>query len=415
MRILLPNKLQKELIEKYKNKFDLEWRSMSKLLNVGESTLRSKYRFAKASLPSHVFDELTRYHNNQEKQKLISLAKKLPERKYIKTNFSNTDRRKALHSLKKNQPEFFSRIGTLGANTTNKMWTQKRRIRQSQNGRLGGLTRISNTAFLTEQEKLIAEENDKLNLKYKSNFIIEDGNNFDFVYFQNNKIIGVEEVTLNAFRSFTYYIEKLTKINKKYPFILTVDSTKNSSYLLKILESKGAIIFTNLKNRRKYINQALEGKRFEFALTPTKPNNSAKSELNKPFNIFEEIVNRALIKLSIHPTGKHLFETPELRVVTDNRFIINNNPVNVLVSVCNSRGSLYYQMYRTATYSYLIKNIFKESVMSILFDFSGTASSSSENIPRKLWLNNCNHPIIIFKNDSNELKSKISKELNLGG
>ncbi|UCD04208.1 MAG: hypothetical protein JSW73_01005 [Candidatus Woesearchaeota archaeon] len=426
-RIKLPKEIQKSLIEHYKNKKSLSWKELSRELNIGESTLRSSYRNGRLSLKMYIFDKLTAELSKDKKQELLRQGRIIKDRRYSKSNFKNSNRNKAVDTLyKKYGNNFFSKIGLKGAKITNKMWTLERRIKQSSNGKKGGNKKVKNIEYFTEQEREVANQNTELELNFKTNYFLSKDYNFDFVYFYKNKPIAVEETTINAFRGFTDFLEKRNFLDKKYgkdfPFIVTVRSKKRLKDLAAFLLENNIFILTNLQQRRKYfldiLNKNTVKKLKEKLFSDVRKELKIKSEISKTqaykekglINDYEQFVNSILFKLGLSPLGKEVFKSPfGFYYVSDNLFRINNTDIAVLVSYCNSRGSLLYQLYKHATYAYILKRSSNVKIMSIIFDYSSTATAFSNNKPKNLCFKYSDYYVVTFKKDN--LADEINKAI----
>lgn len=237
--------------------------------------------------------------------------------------------------------------------------------------------------------------------------------NFDFVYFKNNVPIAVEEATLKPFRGFAYFIEKRKFLDdtfgKNFPFLLTVENIQNFGYSIGLLSKLRIIVVNTISDRNMVLKTNFKFKpKINIKYVQTR---AAETELKRPFSKYEYLVDSALRDLNLKPKGKKLLRKNNISIVTDNSFVLLGENINVLVGYAKSRGSLFYQLYKNATYGYLLRNVFKEKVFVILFDFTKTVSSKSNNIPRWLCLKNCNFYAVTFKRDIANLKLALKSAL----
>jgi len=344
--------------------------------------------------------------------------------KRMKSKIKRDGKKAAKSILKKYGHDYFRKIGKIGGKNQKTYWTRERSLKQCNYGRLGGLKRVMRTKYFNRQEKHVFEENKRLDLKFKSNYFLDNELNFDFVYFKNGNIIGVEETTLNPFRGLASFIEKRSKIEKEIPFIVTFKKSYPQivSFLLKM-----NIIPLNLNQRRLFIKKILNPKSRNKIkekikdIIKQKIDNSkifsyvnATRELETPYDKYEKIIHRVLNILRLSPMGKTLIETRDgFHFVPDDMISINDKKIAFLVSHSSSRGSLFYTFYKDSTYGVLFKNTLKERIytFSIIFDFSGTVSAYGNNKPRELWLKYCDFKLVVNNKNLKKLPSLIKSTL----
>lgn len=433
-RIKLPAHIQRKLLENYKKQNHLTWGEMAERLKVGKSSLRYFYRNGKRTIPKFAFEKIIKQLPKSRKNMVIRLSETIEKTvANDKVKLKRNSRKMAIVTMKKKYGKnFFRIIGKKGAVESKEMWDFDRRIKQSIVGKIGGRKKIENIVYFNTQEKELSIENKKLDLNFKANHFISSEINFDFVYENDSEeIIGVEEVMNTPLRQIANLLEKhriLKSINKNIPFIVSFDKCNNYDLIFLLIRHNIFPLFSS--NRNEYISQILYGtnrnraniissiKKELFNNIQKKSNNSNSSalkELKKDFDKYEKLVNDALEEMNLNPEGKTLIKTINgFSFVVDNRFCLNKKPINIIISCSNSRGSLFYSFYNHSSYGLLFKGVCKypQKTMSIIFDFSNTASGYSYNNPRKLWLKYCDHNILINEYDINKLKNLIKNSIN---
>lgn len=301
------------------------------------------------------------------------------------------------------------------------VWSEDKRNKHSNYGKMGGIRRTINAKPTTEQEKAIAKENDKMRLSYKFNYFFKDVN-FDFGYFRNERLKLVEEVTEFAQRGLAQFLDKKARLSKEIPFIVT--SPRISPEIKHILITNDLIPISNATIRREIVSLILSDKTRK-AMQLVKTNISAeqnyfghipKGELHRKFDHYEKIVHKAL--KHYNPKGKILLKSQFGHHFIPDNFITKNCGIAVLVSYCRSRGSLFYCFHKHASDAILYTHIFKMPILSVIFDFSKTSASYTNNYPRKLWSKFCKYHVIIRDENLNYLSSEIESQLggrNTGG
>jgi len=433
-RVKLPPNIQKELIEGYKKRNDLTWKKMAEKFKLGKSTLGYFYREGERTIPKELFEEIIKHLSKSKKKEIIQMSE-IMEKNIIndKKTITEYSRKKAVQKMRERYgKDYFHKIGKKGGEESKKMWNLKRRIKQSFIGKRGGKKNIKNMRYVNIQEKELSIENRELGLNFKTNHFISPDINFDFVYVneKNKEIIAVEEVMNNPLRQIASLIEKkgsLMKIYKNVPFIASFNVCKNYDLIFLLIKYDIFPIFYS--KRGKLIPKILYGtnkdrkdviysiKKGIFSKIKKKAHQSyiaALHESNKKFDKYEELVHEVLSQMNLNPKGKKIVKTVnEFAFTPDNRFSFKGGPINVVISCSNSRGSLYYSFYNHSSYGVIFKNICKkrQKTMSVIFDFSGTASGYSDNIPRKLWLKYCDYNILINEYNTNKLKDLITNSL----
>jgi hypothetical protein len=425
--IKLDKNTQRYLISKYKKEFKLTWSDLGKKFGVTGPAMRNVFFRCKKYLTKQMYDELTKVLESSELER-VRKNSKIVRDKWIRKKIKSRDNRSTVKTIKRKYGiSFFKKIGKIGGKNQQFFWSLENRLKQVECGRRGGINRIKNQKLLNEKERILARENKKLKLIFKSNYFLTDDLNFDFVYFENNKVIGVEEVTLNPFRGLADFINKRERLNREIPFILTFEEI-TPEIVLFLLDNN--IIPMELARRKDYIVKCLKDKSTrEKFITMIKDETRmllsdgiiysklcSINELKKPFNRYEKLVNDALQDSGFSPLGRKMIETRNgFYFVPDNFISLNKKKIAILVSSCNSRGSLLYTFYKHAAYALLFKNILKKPVQtfSIIFDFSGTATAQGSSKPRELWFKYCDFKLIINEGNINKLKENIKSALGL--
>jgi len=422
MKISMLPKEQQMIIENYKKKNNLTWKEMAQEFSIGESTLRYFFRKGLRPLPKFIYDEVS--------------SKKSAHIKFVNKEFSPRKKhsRKSRASMisirRKYGKYFFSEIGRKGSfeQKCNFKWTPERRMAQSGCGRKGGFGRVSSLKCLTRQERAIMDENKNIGISFKTNHFIDKNNNFDFVYYgRENEIIGVEETTFNAARGLAFFLEKRkfldNNLSQKTWFIV---SYENSRPDIDELLLKKNIIPINTEERVGVIHDILKNVYFvsmkrkimhsikaRAEISKERSMNAAVEESNRPMDKYENMVNHALKEFDAR--GKMVLKTRNgCHFVPDNIFTLNRKNIAVTVSACKSRGSLFYAFYNHSSHALIYKEIFKMPTLSVIFDFSNSSASYSDNLPRNLWTKYCKYNTVI-KGDNLKDLNKVIEDCLTGG
>lgn len=417
---------QRYLIENYKKKFKLTWKELGSKFGLTWSNFRANFWQHNKPLTTDMFNEFIKVLPKVEQNKIKNNSTIEEENRIRKKNYKRRYNKSTIITIKKKYGnDFFKKIGSIGGKNQRFFWTKEKLIKQGLYGKIGGIKRIQNKGLLDERERRIADENKKLHLNFKSNYFLNDELNFDFAYFYKGNLIAVEETTFDTFRGLSAIIEKRQSLDRRIPFILTYEKSR-AEILLFLLEND--ILPIEIKTRQKFVVDIIKNKEMRDAIKKSIKNEvlmflgdakilsdfAVKINLKTPFDKYEQLIHNSLKNIGLNPLGRRLIETKNgFNFVTDNMIFKDGLGIAVLVSVCNSRGSLFYSFYNHSTYGLLFSKISKKPVktFSIIFDFSGTLSSQGYNKPRKLWLKYCDYRLIINRENLNQLNSLIKSVL----
>lgn len=412
---------QKDLIDNYKKKLKLTWKDLGEKFGYSWSSFRIMFWQRSKPIPIEIFQELIRYLSKKEKTKLIQNSE-IFEGKIIKRKTWKRDNTSAVRTMRKKYGKnFFRKIGKLGGSKQKFYWSKEKLLKQSFHGRLGGIKRIDGK-ILNEKEKILSEENKRLNLKFKPNYVLNENLNFDFVYFDsNNKINFVEESTLDPFRGLAYFVEKRKILDRKIGFFISYE--KSTPDVLSVLlenkiipvQNKMREIFLesirdNNLNIKSFVKNTKDSIKVLSAYVSPLSKSCSLNELRKDYNEYEKIVYDAIKRSGLKTFGKKIIKSKNgTYFVPDNFVSHKGEEVAFLVSHCNSRGSLLYTLFKDASYGLLFKKALKSPVksFSIIFDFSNTLTSEGISKPKEMWNKYCDYGLIVSKSNLKDLKDKI--------
>jgi hypothetical protein len=250
----------------------------------------------------------------------------------------------------------------------------------SKNARKYNLKRSLLNQKPQPQERELVRENIINNLKFEFNMILGKGIDwrcFDFVYFSDDKLILVEEVTsVNYIHKgqFLDFVEKKNWLMKKFnvPLIVTFEKKLQRPDLFLLLIDEGIIPVFNRKLRLKlirslvlnqnnvvknYISKLKKAFQLEVNLKKNHLKASAKREYNR-LDEYEELVHKKLTKLGLYPKGKKILQTiHKTFLIPDDYFEYGGKSFCVLTSHANSFNSMRVLASEHAAYSFFIKRL----------------------------------------------------------
>jgi transcriptional regulator with XRE-family HTH domain len=252
----------------------------------------------------------------------------------------------------------------------------------------------------TKQEINLIKENIKSGITnfeiHKSIGNSENFKNFDFVYFKDDKVTLVEEVTdvppergliypkvLDAYKSKKF----LERHGLNLPLILTLNTAKKSGNRIRripldaifiLLSEKILPVFDN-RNRislikkildnhfdfESYLNQVMIWLEREIKIRIKDIKKGSESQLKSPLTSYEKKLHKTLINNGFKPKGKFILKSKYGETVVDNCLELKNKRIYFEVREFTNRNSLLKSLEIHAGRFFVIKKLYDPDCMCI--------------------------------------------------